>query len=483
MKKLTKKQWTEILFYSFILIIWVVWAYILPLNEGPDEHMRAQIVEFIIKYGKLPTGFQPEILDSPWGFTYGFRPILPQMLEALFVWIGLIFTKDAFSLLFLARMVSVLSGIVFIGYVRAISHKMFSSQVSQWIFTVLVVCLPQASFMFTYLNCDSMVLMASAMIVYYLLVGMEDRFSTRTCILLAFSLSICILSYYNAYGFLITSLLVFAGAYFQRSRSGDKCWKEFWTKGFLILGIVLLLSGWWFVRNYFLYDGDIFGLQAQNECSEIHAMDFLKPSNRDTYQNQGYSMGYMLFHTRWIVAVIRSFIGMLGSYKYKLFWWMYAGYGVLFLAGGTGILVEAFSRFIRWIRSVERKAPDFTRVSLHLGLLVAILVPNFLNLWYSYASSYQPQGRYSMPMLLPFMYYMARGIAFWACKLGHALAERGQKWLRGIGYGVCVWMAVVLLLCVTHIMWPVYKDVEDKSVVVTYSIEELYGEDWEEKVY
>ena len=31
------------------------------------------------------------------------------------------------------------------------------------------------------------------------------------------------------------------------------------------------------------------------------------------------------------------------------------------------------------------------------------------------------------------------------------------------------------------IMWPAYKDVEDKSVVKVYTMEELYGEDWEER--
>ena len=83
MKMLTKDVWMEILFSLFVFSVWLLWAFILPLNEGPDENMRLQIVEFILEYGKLPTGYQKEIMDYTWGFTYGFRPILPQMLEAL----------------------------------------------------------------------------------------------------------------------------------------------------------------------------------------------------------------------------------------------------------------------------------------------------------------------------------------------------------------------------------------------------------------
>ena len=63
MKKITKEEWLEILFYVFILGIWLVWAWILPFNEGPDEYMRSRIVEYIVEYGKLPTGYQQEIMD------------------------------------------------------------------------------------------------------------------------------------------------------------------------------------------------------------------------------------------------------------------------------------------------------------------------------------------------------------------------------------------------------------------------------------
>ena len=34
----------------------------------------------------------------------------------------------------------------------------------------------------------------------------------------------------------------------------------------------------------------------------------------------------------------------------------------------------------------------------------ALLIPNYLNAYYSYSSDFQPQGRYSMPMLIPLMY-------------------------------------------------------------------------------
>lgn len=469
MKKFAKDNWRELLFVTFILSMWLIWAWILPFNEGPDEYMRSRIVEYIIGYGKLPTGYQQEIMDYSWGFTYGFRPILPQIAEALLIRIGMFFTRDAFTLLFIGRLASVLCGLVFIGYVRAIGRRLFEAESVQWLFLFLVVCLPQAGFLFTYLNCDSMALMATAMIVYYLLKGMEDSFSVPTCIWLAVSLSVCVLSYYNAYGFLISSVLIFGGSFLERSRQGEKCWGEFWKKGFFILGIVLLLAGWWFVRNYILYEGDILGLRTQNEYAEHYAMDVLKPSNRRTYRNQGLSMWDMLIHSDWAGSVLKSFIGVLGPLWYALRWWMYAGYEALFLAGCLGILAKIADKIKNWRHAGKGGSLNFARWSLHAGFGIAVLIPNLLNFWYSYVTDYQPQGRYSMPMLIPFMYYIVLGLSFWMEKLRSRL-------IPALIRLACIWIAGVFLFCVVRIMWPAYRDVEDKSVVKIYTMEELFGD-------
>ena len=482
MKKLTKENWLEIGFFAFLLLIWLAWAWILPFNEGPDESMRARIIEYIVGYGGLPTGFQQEIMDYSWGFTYGFRPILPQMVEAVFIRAGMAFTQDRFTLIFIGRLVSVICGLIFAGYVRAIAKRLFERQNIQWLFTLLCVCLPQACFLFTYLNCDSMALMATAMVLWYLLRGMEDRFSVKTCLWLSLSCAILILSYYNAYGFLITAVLVYFGCHLKWSREEPerkrKIWKSFWKKGFLILLVVFALAGWWFVRNYFLYDGDILGLSSQEQCAEHYALDFLKPSNRNNYHNRGYSMAYMLFHSDWAISVLKSFIGVLGPLWYALRWWIYLGYGLLLGAGILGMLAECVTK-LRGRQKGERVNPE--RLFLHLGLLVSILVPNFLNFWYSYATDYQPQGRYSMPMLVPLMYYIVRGLYFWVKWVEKRVGEAIRKTFSVLVTLVCLWIAGCALFCVVKIMWPAYKDAENKDTARVYTLEDFYGDGEQEE--
>ncbi len=476
-KGLTKETWMEAVVFAFVVGVWLLWAFILPLNEGPDENMRLQIAEFILEYGKLPTGYQKEIMDYTWGFTYGFRPILPQMLEALLMRLSMVFTQDAFALLFAGRLASVLCGVIFLGYVRALGHLLFEDRLLRWLFILLNLCLPQSSFLFSYLNCDSMALMASAMILYYLLKGRRDSFSVRTCVSLAVSLSICVLSYYNAYGFLLTACFLFAGCYWERGKKGEACHREFWKKGFLIGGLVFALTGWWFVRNYMLYDGDFLGLRTQEEYAERYALDLYKPSGRRNCINQGISLADMLFRSDWAVSVFKSFVGILAPLTEAHRAWIFVGYGLLFLAGGIGIAWEC-GQGLRRRWGAERKgtAVDVFQVMLHVGFMTAVLLPNALNVWYSYSNDYQPQGRYSMPMLVPFMYYVVRGLGFLKGKLEKAWGMRRNDWIRLTGGLACLWMLAVLGYCTARIMWPAYRNVEDKAEVRVYTMEELYGE-------
>ena len=38
----------------------------------------------------------------------------------------------------------------------------------------------------------------------------------------------------------------------------------------------------------------------------------------------------------------------------------------------------------------ERVPVDVSRLMLHLGLVTAVLLPNIMNIWYSYSNDYQP---------------------------------------------------------------------------------------------
>ena len=80
-------------------------------------------------------------------------------------------------------------------------------------------------------------------------------------------------------------------------KGNQKQWDfpQMWKKGLLMLGIVFLLCGWWFIRNAVLYDGDILGMATSSKYAERYAIEELKPSNRATPQSLGMTVGQMFF--------------------------------------------------------------------------------------------------------------------------------------------------------------------------------------------
>lgn len=54
--KTVKKEYAIWIFVLLVLVFYLSWALAAPFDASPDESMRYQIVEFIVKYGTLPDG-------------------------------------------------------------------------------------------------------------------------------------------------------------------------------------------------------------------------------------------------------------------------------------------------------------------------------------------------------------------------------------------------------------------------------------------
>ena len=403
-KSKQKEYIYEAIFLFCIFIFYFLWAYVQDLNISPDELMRYQIPEYICKYGRLPHGGEEAIRHPLWGISYGFSPILSYMISAVFMKVTGLFTTSPQALLMSARMVSTLFGVGTVWCAIRIGKKLFAKSFYSNLFIVLVALLPQAVFITSYVNNDSMAIFSTALIVFMWICGMESNWSYKACIGLAIGISICALSYYNAYGFILCSIILFFMSYWLSNRQ-DKNVKEFLKKGCLISIIVLLLTGWWFIRNYIIYDGDILGLSISNQYAKDYAAPEFKPSNRATSANQGLSLYNMLFKQGWLMVVYRSFIGCFGFMAYNLPTWMYAVYTIIFGGGLIGCVINTVP-----ILRIRKNSKWNNRAILSGIMLTSCIIPNLLNMYYSYTSDFQPQGRYSLPMLIPFMYFVVLGI-------------------------------------------------------------------------
>ena len=332
-------------------------AWILPFNGGPDEKMRYLIPQYIYRHGTLPAGYDPEIRNDLWGISYGFHPILPYIFGGYLMKLVGLFTTSEHALLMAARFVNVVLGVGFYWYVLQIAKLLFRKNIFRVYFVALLAMLPQLLYLFVYVNTDGIALFSSAMIVNYWLVGLKETWSRRSCTGLAVGVACCALSYYNAYGYALFSIVLFVGSLivFYGKRGAKCCAAVILKRGIYITVLVLLLAGWWFVRCAVLYDGDFLTLSAPAKCAELYAREEYKPSVKQSVEEQGISLEEMLRPEReggmeWLITTYRSTIGYFGFFEYPLGLDIYEIHKKLFLMGLLGTLLHIGLYFLYYIK-------------------------------------------------------------------------------------------------------------------------------------
>ena len=125
---------------------------------------------------------------------------------------------------------------------------------------------------------------------------------------------------------------------------------------------------------------------------DIHLLDML---NYGFPQEDGFS---------WVELVSGSFVGRFGNMDVFMPKWLINNYLDFIKAGFLLIFLHPVKTFaIRVQKTVECEG------IFNWCMLAAMIIPNILNAYYSYASDYQPQGRYSLPMIVPLTYFMVMG--------------------------------------------------------------------------
>jgi len=381
-----------------------------PFGNPPDEYNRYLIPQYIAQHGTLPNGYEESIRISGYGFSYAFQPILPYMLQGYVMRLVMQFTGSEEALLYAARGVNLALGLLTAGVVLLLSREWFRDRRFGFCFAFLATFLPQSLFIHTYVNTDSCCMLSIAVMLYGLTRGLKSRFSFGDSLIMAVGIILCALSYYNAYGYILSCILLFTASFLSASGQGLSFdGKSFFKKGCFISAIVLAGIGWWFIRSAVLYEGDFLGLRARNECAALYASPEFHPDTRVTWQSQGRSMWEMLTKSDFLTLSVLSFIGIYGAMAIPTSIWIYRFYKALFLIGPVLCIVLRCPMPQEKGRPHDRK-PLF-KIFYHVNMIFCILMPVILSLIYSYATDYQPQGRYLLPSLLPLCFYTVRGLA------------------------------------------------------------------------
>ncbi|HBA48821.1 MAG TPA: hypothetical protein DCZ91_13710 [Lachnospiraceae bacterium] len=444
-----------------------------PFGNPPDEFNRYLIPQYIAENGTLPDGYEESIRIPGYGFSYAFQPILPYMLQGYAMRLVNLFTDSESALLYTARGVNFLLGLLTAYVVLLLSRQWFRDRRFGWLFAFLAAFLPQSIFMHTYVNTDSCCMLSIALMLYGLTLGLKDAFSGAACVIMAAGIILCALSYYNAYGYILSCILLFTAFYLSFSRQSGSVitrgrfflsfsprkahfdYRNFLKKGAFISAIVLCGIAWWFIRSAVLYDGDFLGLQARSNCASLYAIPEFHPETRVTWQSQGYSLWDMLKDSDFITLSVLSFIGMYGPMTMVTSVWVYRFYKALF---GLGVLFcVLLPRPAGRHHTKKQAGRRWFRIFYHINMTACILIPVLLSLIYSYTTDYQPQGRYLLPALLPLCFYTVHGLEkLYRTLLAFFPKLPRERTLIFVSVLLCIFIVGMLALTIYGYAFPYY---------------------------
>lgn len=407
-----------------------------PLSP-PDEYFRMLIPKFICEHGTLPTGLEEEVRITGCGFSYGLYNVLPYIIQGYFMRFVSLFTDSELMLLYAGRVINVIFGLLMAWVVYLLGKRIFKDSRFRWLFCFAVMYLPEGLFVHTYINTDSCCMLSTAIILYALVCGWQDGFDYKNGTWLSVGIILCALSYYNAYGYILCSILLFVAYFISKKDKWHIDWKNMMKYGIFISVLVLIGAGWWFVRAYFVLDGDILGLKTKECLALQYSLEETSPLN--TYQAKGISIYQMLKENRFFQCLYDSFIAAFGSLSIRGNYWTYLSYKLFFGAGIVGFAAA-------WIFDKDMWKMNFKQVFFHLNIFLCALLPLIIMIDYAYTMNYQHQGRYILPSLIPIMYYTVRGIERLAAlkiknyEIPKLLVDLGVAFALFIAIGSAVYM-------------------------------------------
>ncbi len=435
--------------------------------NAPDEHARYLVPRYICEHGTLPTAYDEEVRIPGYGSSYALYNVLPYIFMGFVMRFVDLFTDRELYLLYSARFVNVLFGTVMAYVVRRLAVRIFDEGAKKlyldWLFCFLVMFMPQSLFLHTYVNTDSLAMLSTALILYALVSIYQDGFHVFNSGILCAGVIFCALSYYNAYGFIVSAVLLCL-AYFaktspeKRNKAGHRSpgisydWKNMLRHALPITAVVLLGTAWWFIRSYILYDGDMLGFRTADKMMELYAVDAVNPLTSQTYQQMGYTPWQMMKETDYLTIAYASFVGAYGSLSVFANIWIYRFYKLFFYSGLLGYILTI---------PFYRKQHEGKRMFFHANLVFCIVMPGFLAVYYAYTSDFQAQGRYMLPMLLPLMLYVVKGLerlillfrsAILRSAGNHNLERRSAVCEKVMAVAVIIAMAGIILM----LLWMVY---------------------------
>lgn len=242
-------------FLLLYIVLRLPWVFTLPITEAPDEANHFWVCEFLTTHLRLPSG--PEVLSAGGAAEYGSLPqfgYLPNVLVSLFA--------GEHKMLTFSRIGSVLAGIPTVLAAFAIGKEIFPGRLFMSLaLPLLVVVHPQIVFMQSYTNTDATTASLASVSIYLVVCAIKRGLSMKVAILLGFLLGWMALSKHTGLSIVPALGIGTLAATFGRGEAAATAIAKIGAAA----SVFAATCGWWFVRNYHEFNGDILGSRTMYE--------------------------------------------------------------------------------------------------------------------------------------------------------------------------------------------------------------------------
>ena len=451
LERLPKLTVPEAMVLFLALGFYLFWASRITFDytiiSAPDERLRFMLPDFIFRYNRLPTGYDPEAIYRMGNWSYAFYPQwLGPILSAFFMNVASLIRSGPFVLVFAARLTSVLAGVTTVFFVNRTLRILTKNEKISLLGMALVAFWPQFAFLSSYVNNDIIPVAGISIMCYAVAVSLQDKWTLKSSLTLGIGKVICLLSYLNSAGFVLAFGLYFLVSNAIDIRKKQIEWKEF-RKCFMAVFLVVAIL--WFpflIRNAVLYEGDILGIASFNramvEWEQNESMAWAYENARiwsyfhdepwdegtvlrwvETWTHFQYRDGYLtagnpyegtlfdlLRNRLWVETTVKSFITTIFfAYTRSLPRYIYVPYLLLMLTPLLGLL--------RIGRLKAKEMTFFATCIFGAGVTVGIF------LYYNLYTDMQSQGRYLITILVPLVIGATLGMNVFLEKLPEGLKK------------------------------------------------------------
>lgn len=364
------------IFICLYLVLRLPWVFTLPTTEAPDEGNHFWVCQFLTTHLRLPSG--QEVLSAGGPAEYGSLPqfgYLPNVLVSLFA-------SDTTMPLF-SRIGSVIAGIPTLIAAFLIGKEVFAGCLLRSLaLPLLVVMHPQLVFTQSYTNTDATTISLASVSIYIVICAIKRGLSMKASIALGFLLGWLALSKHTGLSIVPALGLGVLAATFGRGESAALALKKIFTAA----GVFAATCGWWFVRNYFEFSGDILGSRTMYETwSKILP-------RKDGVIVHPWPEVHQLGWWRYVFFDFFGLFGYMNRYLYRPVYFVYLGYAIASAIGWCGILKSK-------VESEQKE--ERTEQMIWLLFLLCPLLNLAAMITATLLKVTGPHGRYLFPSIIP----------------------------------------------------------------------------------